>query len=76
MLGGVEDSSKDSKSLLVHSSVEVIDALQVSKSIKRAYQDCMEILKYNKLMISRRAINEPGTPDGSGPVNCSWAKQH
>ena len=58
MLGGVEDSSKDSKSLLVHSSVEVIDALLVSKSIKRAYHDYMKISKYNKLVISRRDINQ------------------
>ena len=57
VLGGVEDSSKDSRSLLVHSPAEVIDALLVSKSVERSYHDCIEISKYNKLMNSRRDID-------------------
>ena len=56
--GGVEESSKDSKSLLVHPPVEAIDALLVSKSVEREYHDCIKISKYNKLMISRRDINQ------------------
>ena len=58
MLGGVEDSSKDFRSFLVPSSVEIIDALPVSKSIGRICRNCTKVSIYNKLMIIRRDTDQ------------------